>query len=131
MRKDWDRRLRKLEVADEEQFDCIGILYSKKAPGMDRALAENERWVQDWHVDPKGHIREVRRRITADLSDCGRNYRRDEMGNEAEDPRLERRTSKAGILWVAMKPGAEPPLNAPQHSVAGENTSKGGQSSPF
>ena len=45
---------------------------------MRRPLTENERQVDDWYVGPDGHIREVRLRITADPSDCGRNYLRNE-----------------------------------------------------
>jgi hypothetical protein len=76
---------------------------------MRRPLTENERRVDDWHVDPDGHIREVRLRITDDPSDCGRIYLRDEMGNETEDPRLEREISRCGrIISVCTKAGEKP-----------------------
>jgi hypothetical protein len=109
--KDHLTRLEKLEAArsaKSERFDSIDILYRKKDPAMKRALAEGERWVEDWHVDPDGHIREIRMRITADASECGRNYLRGETGSEAEDQRLERKTSRAGIISVVTKAGETP-----------------------
>ena len=112
MSKNILRRIEKLEAARQaktEQCTVVGILYVKRAPGMDRALAEHERRVDDWHVDPDGHIREVRLRITDDPSDCGRIYLRDGMGNEAEDPRLEREISRCGrIISVGTKAGEKP-----------------------
>jgi hypothetical protein len=107
------RRLEKLEaVASVQRFDSVGILHKDMAaPEMDRALKENERWVEDWYVDPSGRVCQVIQRITAVPSDCSRNYRRDAGGNESEDPELERRTTKngpGGIVWVVPKPGAIP-----------------------
>lgn len=114
MRKDLVRRLEKLEAARKtrkERFDALGIIYRTYAPGMERALAEQEEWVADWYVEPDGRISEVRRRITTDSSERGRNYRRDVIGNETEDPELERRGINAGarvMIWVVKKPGVQP-----------------------
>jgi hypothetical protein len=112
VRRDRLRRVEQLEaakLAKAAQCTVVGILYVKKASGMDRALTENERRVEDWHVDPDGHIREVRLRITADPSDYGRIYLRDEIGNETEDPRLEREISRFGrIISVGTKAGEKP-----------------------
>ena len=114
MRKDLVRRLEKLEVARKsrkERFDALRILYRTYAPEMCRALAEQEEWVEDWYVEPDGRISEVRRRITTDPSERGRNYRRDATGNETEDPGLERRSTKPGRgakIWVVTKPGVKP-----------------------
>ena len=62
-------------------------------------------------MDPDGPVCEVRQRITAVPSDCGRNYRRDAVGIESEDSGLERRTTKngpGGVVWVVPQPGAKP-----------------------
>ena len=76
---------------------------------MRRALSENERRVDDWHVGPDGHIHEVELRITSDPSDCGRIYLCDEAGIETEDPRLEREISRCGrIISVTTKAGEKP-----------------------
>ena len=106
------RRLKRLEAAaGVQRFDSVGILLRTIAPEIDRALGANERWVEDWYVDPDGRVCEVRQRITAVPSDCSRNYRRDAVGNESEDPGLERRTTKngpGGIVWVVPQPGTKP-----------------------
>ena len=112
MSKNILQRIEKLEAAEKtktEKFDNIVILCPENPPAMKRALTDSERIVDDWHVEPDGSLGLLQLRVTTDPSDCGRNYLRDEMGNEEEDTRLEREISKCGrILSVVTKAGTKP-----------------------
>jgi hypothetical protein len=108
--KDRLRRLEKLEAARKAKTEAVettGIIHLTYAPGMHRALAKKEQWVDDWYVEIDGRISEVRVRITTDPADVGRNYLREASGNEPEDLTL-RRKSRGRLLWVVRKPGTKP-----------------------
>jgi hypothetical protein len=51
MRKDLIRRLEKLE-ASQEEFQIVGVVWQTETPDSRRALAPNERRVEDWYVTP-------------------------------------------------------------------------------
>jgi hypothetical protein len=103
MRKDLIRRLEKLE-ARHPQIEIVGVLWCSTPVEMRRALAPNERRVKDWYVQPDDVICALRRRITSDPSDFGRNYRRDATGNEYEDLNIVREISRNGdIISVVRK----------------------------
>src|SRR5580700_11192754 len=103
MRKDLIRRLEKLE-ARHTQIEIVGVLWCSTPVEMRRALAPNERRVKDWYVQPDDVICALKRRITSDPSDSGRNYRRDATGHESEDLNLERViTGRGKLLGVVRK----------------------------
>jgi hypothetical protein len=128
MRKDLIRRLEKLE-ASQEEFQIVGVVWQTETPDSRRALAPNERRVEDWYVTPDDVICELKERITTDPSDSGRNYLRDAMGHESEDPSLEREITGGGdIIAVVRNPNLRPPSSPESGRVAGTSGSQEGSS---
>jgi hypothetical protein len=77
----------------------------------DREPAAKKRGVYDWYVELDGLISNITMRICSDLSDLGRNYRRNADGKMSEDLGLERGiTESLGgfVIWVVAKPGSKP-----------------------
>jgi len=104
MSRNLKRRLKKLEVeASIQKFASVELLSMN---GLERPLEGNERCVEDWYVASAGRICATKERIASAPADRGRNYRRDSMGNDSEDPGIERKFA-GGVSWVKPKPGAK------------------------
>jgi hypothetical protein len=101
MRKDLVRRLEKLE-ARPVQYDVRAIIWYSNGRELPSVLAPNERIVGDWYIDAdyygdsRHRIREIRKRLTTDPIDHGRNYRRDHTGADFEDCDVERKIVRLG-----------------------------------
>src|SRR5712671_54510 len=102
MRKDLLRRLEKLE-AKLPEFEIVDVVWVSASPEMKRTLNSDERIVEDWYVKGDDDICEIRQRITADPSDHGRNYRRDDMGHESEANDLQREIMEEGTIIAVVR----------------------------
>jgi hypothetical protein len=110
-----------LEKDSHEGFKIVGVVWETETPEMRRALAPNERRVEDWYVTSGDAIYEIKQRITTDPSDSGRNYRLDATGNESEDLNLAREITNGGdIFAVVRKTNANSLLTHGIGSDAGE-----------